>query len=390
MGWGCVPDPMLANGRRLARTLRLALLAAAALTCLLPATNAHAATAKSSKSTRTAASRKAAPRRAARKPAVARATTAGAANATRVAAGRAGRSPVTTSTAARRRARARALAAARAREARDLATPRLRVDDTGREVPAPRAAAAIIYDPITNEVLFEEHSLEQRSIASITKVMTALVVFESLTDPSEVVKVERSDVLRASTTYLRAGYQVSVEQLLHLLLIGSDNAAARVLARVSPYGAEGFVARMNEKARELGLTNTHYDDPSGLLSGNVSTAFEMARLIAYAAADERIGSVMRKSEYDFTPGKRAVHVNSTNRLVRTGELEVLGGKTGFISSSGYCLATLMRLPQTGRQVAVVVLGARSNAARFAETRHLVNWLNSTAVVATAAGAQGQQ
>ncbi len=292
------------------------------------------------------------------------------------------------SSAARRRAIARSRAAARAREARELATPRFKLDDSGREVPAPRAAAAIIYDPETNEVLFEEHALEPRSIASITKVMTALVFLESLTDPSAVVKVERADVARASTTYLRNGYTVTVDELLHLLLIGSDNAAARVLARVSPYGTDGFVARMNEKARELGLQQTRYEDPSGLLSGNVSTAYEMARLISYAVADERVGSVMRKAEFNFVPGKRNVHVNSTNRFVRSGELEVIGGKTGFISSSGYCLATMIRLPQTGRQVALVVLGARSNAARFAETRHLFNWLNGSTLAA--AGPDGAQ
>jgi D-alanyl-D-alanine endopeptidase (penicillin-binding protein 7) len=292
------------------------------------------------------------------------------------------------SSAARRRAIARSRAEARAREARELATPRFKLDDAGREVPAPRAAAAIIYDPETNEVLFEEHALEPRSIASITKVMTALVFLESLTDPSAVVKVERADVARASTTYLRNGYTVTVDELLHLLLIGSDNAAARVLARVSPYGTDGFVARMNEKARELGLQQTRYEDPSGLLSGNVSTAYEMARLISYAVADERVGSVMRKAEFNFVPGKRNVHVNSTNRFVRSGELEVIGGKTGFISSSGYCLATMIRLPQTGRQVALVVLGARSNAARFAETRHLFNWLNGSTLAA--AGPDGAQ
>ncbi len=279
---------------------------------------------------------------------------------------------------------ARAKATARAREARELALPRFKVDGTGREVPSPRAAAAIIYDPETNEVLFEENAQDLRSIASITKVMTALVFLESLSDPSRPVVVERADVTRASTTYLRAGYTVSVDQLLHLLLIGSDNAAARVLARVSPHGSEGFVARMNEKARELGLLQTHYDDPSGLLSGNVSSAFDQARLIAYAAADDRIGGLMRKSEFAFTTAKR--NVSSTNRLVRQGEIDVLGGKTGFISSSGYCLATLIRVPQTGRQLAMVVLGARSNAARFSETKHLYNWVNSHTLSAAGADA----
>lgn len=298
----------------------------------------------------------------------------------------------TTSSAARRRAVARSRAAARAREARELSTPRFKLDDSGQEIPAPRAAASIIYDPETNEVLFEENAQELRSIASITKVMTALVFLESLPDLTQTAKVVRADVAQASTTYLRIGYTVTTDQLLHLLLIGSDNAAARVLARVSSYGTEGFVARMNEKARELGLEQTHYEDTSGLMSANVSSAFDMARLIAYAAADERIGGMMRMSEYALTPGKGTVHVKSTNRLVRTGELDVLGGKTGFIRSSGYCLATLVRLPQTGRQVAVVVLGAKSNAGRFAETKHLFNWLSGhmTATTLTASGQQGQQ
>ena len=361
--------------------------AAALLACVwaLPAAAATGAQAKRPAAT---ARKKTTAKPAARKPVRKTATKAAAKTAPKTAAGRKVAAKTTTSSAARRRAVARARAAARAREARELATPRFKLDESGREVPAPRAAAAIIYDPETNEVLFEERGLELRSIASITKVMTALVALEAFAEPAEVVTVVRADVARASTTYLRAGYKVSIDQLMHLLLIGSDNAAARVLARVSPYGSEGFVARMNEKARELGLTQTHYEEPSGLLSGNVSSAFDIARLIAYAAADERVGSVMRMAEYDFAPVKRTVHVNSTNRLVRTGEIEVLGGKTGFISSSGYCLATVVRLPQTGRQVAMVVLGARSNAARFAETRHLFNWLNS-ATVATAADGQQQ-
>lgn len=350
----------------------------AAALCCLTALPLEAAQTRASRPARKASTaRKSAPAkvtRTARKATPARATSA-----------------TRTTSAARRRAIARARSAALAREARDLATPRFRLDDAGREVPAPRAAAAIIYDPETNEVLFEDHGLEVRSLASITKVMTSLVALESFTDATQVVKVTRPDVTAASTTHLRNGYEVSIDELMHLLLIGSDNAAARVLARTSPAGSEGFIARMNEKARELGLTQTHFEDPSGLLSGNVSSAFDIARLISYAAADERIGSIMRMAEYNFVPGKRNVHVNSTNRLVRQGELDVLGGKTGFISSSGYCLATLIRLPQSGRQVAMVVLGARSNAARFAETRHLFNWLNaSTAATVTGDALQQQQ
>src|SRR5204862_3403951 len=102
---------------------------------------------------------------------------------------------------------------------------------------------------------------------------------------------------QASTTHLMSNDKVTADDLLHLLLIASDNAAARALARVSPYGSEGFVHRMNEKAAELGLQNTQYADPSGLLSENVSSAYDMARLITHVSGDERITSIMRTPEY---------------------------------------------------------------------------------------------
>jgi len=292
---------------------------------------------------------------------------------------------------ARRTALARARATALARSVRDAQTPRFKIDEFGQEVPDVRAEAAIIYNPTTREVLWSSNAESERSIASITKVMTALVTFESGIDLATPVTAQLSDVSHASTTYLRRGYQVTVDDLLNLLLVGSDNAAARALARVSPYGSDGFVVRMNEKAQELGLTATRYADPSGLLADNVSSAYDMAQLIAYAAADERIGGVMRKASYSTSAGKRQITANSTNQLVKTGDIDVLGGKTGFISSSGYCLASLLRLPQTGQQVAVVVLGAKSNASRFWETRHLFNWLSSRTKALVGTGdAQAQE
>jgi D-alanyl-D-alanine endopeptidase (penicillin-binding protein 7) len=271
---------------------------------------------------------------------------------------------------------AKARAAARARELREVQTPRFRVDEFGREVPDVRAEAAIIYNPVTGEVLWEDHAQDQRSIASITKVMTALVFLESGAALSTPVTVQKSDVSHASTTYLRTGFQLTADELLNLLLVGSDNAAARALARISPFGSEGFIQKMNEKAHALGLDNTRYADPSGLLAENVSSAFDLARLISYASADERVTGIMRKSSYTTHFGNRTISANSTNQLVKTGDIDVLAGKTGFINRSGYCLATLLRLPQSGQQVAVVVLGAKSNASRFWETRHLFNWMST--------------
>jgi len=277
---------------------------------------------------------------------------------------------------ARRVQLARARESARARELREVQTPRFRVDEYGREVPDVRAEAAIIYNPETGEVLWENHSKDQRSMASITKVMTALVFLESNTPLSTMVTVQTADVSHASTTYLRKGYVLPAEDLLNFLLVGSDNAAARALARNSVLGYDAFIQRMNAKAKELGLENTVYADPSGLLAENMSSAYDLARLIAYAAADERIGAIMRKSSFTTHIGKSDITAHSTNQIVRAGDIDVVGGKTGFIGRSGYCLATLLRLPQSGQQVAFVVLGAKTNASRFWETRHLFNWMTT--------------
>jgi D-alanyl-D-alanine endopeptidase (penicillin-binding protein 7) len=281
---------------------------------------------------------------------------------------------------ARADALSKARIAARVKAARETTVPRFKTDATGTVVPDLHAAAAIIYDPQTHQVIWEENSHDQRSIASITKVMTAVVLIESEPDMAQVVSVDRTDTTAASVTHLRPGQQVSVRDLLHLLLISSDNAAARALARVSPWGPAGFVARMNEKAIELGLQNTSYADPSGLDADNVSSAYDMARLIAYASSDERISEIMRKPESTVMLSRRPVTIHSTDQLLSRADMEgnVLGAKTGFIGRSGYCLATLLKMPQVNQPVAVVVLGARSNAARFAEVRNLFTWLTTKA------------
>jgi D-alanyl-D-alanine endopeptidase (penicillin-binding protein 7) len=302
--------------------------------------------------------------------------------------------PASAYSAVRAKSRRNTLAVARAsammREMAADTLPRYKVDASGELVPDLRAAAAIIYDPITNQVLWEENSQNQRSIASITKVMTATVFLENNPDLSQQYTITRGDVFQASTTHLISNDKVTGDDLLHLLLIASDNAAARALARVSPLGSEGFVQRMNEKAAELGLQTTHYADPSGLLSDNVSSAYDMARLITLASQDERISSVMRLSEYTVYTNRRAVTFHSTNHLLGRPDVEVRAGKTGFISKAGYCLATLLQMPQSGQQVAVVVLGARSNAGRFMESRNLFNWVSSKASTLLTAKPETQQ
>jgi serine-type D-Ala-D-Ala endopeptidase (penicillin-binding protein 7) len=281
-----------------------------------------------------------------------------------------------------RLARARAAAAAREQERlraeralREAMTPRYKTDTaTGMLVPDIRAAAAIIFDPVTGQVLWEENAQDKRSIASITKVMTAVVVLENDPDLSRPVLIDRTDVLAASVTFLRAGDRISLDHLLHLTLIASDNGAARALARTSAGGSKAFIQRMNDKATELGLDSTTFADPSGLNPANISSAYDLSRLITFASQDERIAGMMRLATFTVRTQNRSFAIRNTNHLVRGGEVDVLGGKTGFISKAGYCLATLLRLPQSQHQVAVVVLGAGSNNGRFWETRHLFNWL----------------
>jgi D-alanyl-D-alanine endopeptidase (penicillin-binding protein 7) len=281
---------------------------------------------------------------------------------------------------ARKARLARARAAARAREQARLAAvqeamrPRFKTDANGALVPDIRAAAAIIFNPETGQVLWEENAQDKRSIASITKVMTALVFLEDSPDLTREVTVERGDVYAASTTYLRTNDRITLDEVLHLTLIASDNAAARALARVSHGGTASFIERMNEKAIELGLESTTFADPSGLNPANISSAYDLSRLISFASANDTLAPIMRTASYTARTSRRSITIRNTNHLVRGGEVDVLGGKTGFISKAGYCLATLLRLPQSNHQVAVVVLGAGSNNSRFWETRHLFNWL----------------
>ena len=235
-----------------------------------------------------------------------------------------------------------------------------------------RSAAAMIYNPATDEVLWASNALEPRPIASITKVMTALVLLEIQHDLTRDVVLSGRDVSRASTTHVRRRERVTLDDLLHLALVASDNAAARAIARASPGGTSGFVARMNRKAAELGLEHTRFFDPSGLDERNVASPYDVARLIAAAMAEPALARVMAKPSYRFRTDRRRVAVRNTNRLVREGPV-VLGGKTGYIREAGYCLAAIAESPE-GIPLAVVVLGARSNGDRFTEVRRLVAWV----------------
>lgn len=232
------------------------------------------------------------------------------------------------------------------------------------------ARAALIVDAKTGEVLFDKNSGQAMPIASLTKLMTAMVYLETKPDMTRRVMVTREDLAGSGHTRLRAGEVLTMRDLLHLSLLSSDNAATRSLVRNSDLAPEEFLARMNRKAQVMGLSQTRFVEFTGLSEQNISTATEYAQILKRASGDPTIGHISTLPDYAFRSSKKDFHLVNTNRLCRYGVFDVRGGKTGFISQAGYCLATWV---STGsRDVISVVLGAPSNSVRFAETRRLID------------------
>ena len=242
------------------------------------------------------------------------------------------------------------------------------------------ARNAILIDPSTGEVLFAKNSDRSVPIASLTKLMTALVFLEQKPALDTEVEVTPVELKGGGHTQLRRGERVALGDLLHMSLMSSDNVATRVLARESGLSHDEFLARMNRKAVELGLTSSRFVEFTGLDERNVSSASDIARLLHAAANDPLIQEITTTRQYQFATGRRVHAVYNTNRLLY-GRYEVMGGKTGFILEAGYCFATWIRTQ--GRDLIAVVLGAPTNATRFADTVRLLQ--KSTAPAAASTG-----
>jgi len=236
------------------------------------------------------------------------------------------------------------------------------------------ARQAIVIDPKTGEVLFEKNSGATVPIASLTKLMTAIVFLQGDPDLSRSVEVTRAELSGAGRTQLRNREMVKLGDLLHMSLMCSDNCATRVIARESGLSREEFLSRMNRKALELGLSHTRFVEFTGLDERNVSTAADVARLLKAAADHDLVREISTTRSYEFRSKTRAHFIGNTNRLLYS-RYEVLGGKTGFISEAGYCLATWLRTG--GRDMIAVVLGAPTNATRFADVVRLVKKTTSS-------------
>jgi len=230
------------------------------------------------------------------------------------------------------------------------------------------ARNAILLDPLTGEVLFEKNASRSVPIASLSKLMTALVFLEQKPDLDKEVTVNAQELAGAGHTQLRRGEIVPLGELLHMSLMCSDNCATRVIALESGLAPDEFIARMNTKSIELGLTGTRFVEFTGLNEHNVSTAADVARLLHAAANEPLIAEITTTRSYDFHTARRWHTIGNTNRLLY-GRYEVLGGKTGFIREAGYCFATWVRAQ--GRDLIAVVLGAPTNATRFADAVRLI-------------------
>jgi len=236
-----------------------------------------------------------------------------------------------------------------------------------------RAQAAVAVDVENRVILYSKNPTDQRSIASITKLMTILVFLDLTPDLELPIIILPEDRTRGTSNF-PVGNSYRLIDLLHGVLLSSDNRAAMVLVRSTGLSIEEFVRKMNQMADDLGLTESHFADPTGLDEGNVSSALDCARLIEIALQNELITSITQKKEYHCRSllKKRLVHLYNTNRLLSNQSLDVLIGKTGFIRRAGYCLAACVG-DGNGKKIAFVVLGAPSNTTRFQEMYKLIRW-----------------
>jgi D-alanyl-D-alanine endopeptidase (penicillin-binding protein 7) len=243
-----------------------------------------------------------------------------------------------------------------------------------------RSEAAVVLDAKRAEVLFEKNMGKPLPIASITKLMTALVFLETNPDLNDTATIIPADAEGAGWSQLKIKETLTLHDLLHASLISSNNRVTRTLARRCGLSLSEFVARMNQKAKKIGLENTFFCEPTGLDTNNRSTALDCARLLYFAQKDSVIGSILGKATYEFSSlGKRRrMHqIRNTNKLLLnsfTSEFIecVRGGKTGYNGASGWCLGTSVK-GKDGEEIIAVVLGAPSSGTRFKEIKSIMEW-----------------
>jgi D-alanyl-D-alanine endopeptidase (penicillin-binding protein 7) len=258
-------------------------------------------------------------------------------------------------------------------------------------IPELSAQSVLVFDQASGKPLLAKNADMQTPIASITKLMTAMMVVDAEQPLDERITIsgEDRDTIKGTGSRLAVGASYTRGQLLHLALIASDNRAAHALARTTKGGLNRFVANMNRMARALGMKNTVYVEPTGLSSDNRSTAFDLAKLANYAyqnypeireitsTGSYTLGKqrvVLKKKRHPAKVYYRTVAFNNTNRLTRMDEWEIGLSKTGFINEAGHCL--VMQAQVAERDVIIVLLDAMGNNSRARDAARIKEWLES--------------
>ncbi len=237
-----------------------------------------------------------------------------------------------------------------------------------------RSAAALVEDQQTGELLIQKKATAVVPIASITKLMTAMVILDSQGNLEESIIVDTADIdfLRHSHSRLPVGSKITKRDALLIALMASDNRAAHALARTYPGGRQACIASMNEKAKELGLAETYFHDPTGLSSGNVSSARDLARLVSAAYSYHLIREFSTCKAASVDTGRRVLEFRNTNLLVRNSQWQIGLSKTGFIGEAGRCL--VMQAYVAKRPVLIVLLDSQGRLTRVGDANRIKQWL----------------
>jgi D-alanyl-D-alanine endopeptidase (penicillin-binding protein 7) len=243
--------------------------------------------------------------------------------------------------------------------------------------PALRSASALVEDQATGELLLQKNAESALPIASITKLMTAMVVLDAhldLQEPVTILEADR-DVLRHSRSRLPIGTTLTRGDALLLALMASENRAAHALGRTYPQGLAAFVAAMNAKAAALGLGSARFEDPAGLSSGNVASARDLAKIVDAAHHYPEIRTRTTTEEAEI-PGRRGpIPFHNTNRLLQSSRWRIGLSKTGFIDQSGECLVMQAELHE--RPTLIVLLDSTGRGARFGDADRIRQWLEGS-------------
>ena len=239
------------------------------------------------------------------------------------------------------------------------------------------SSVALVVDQRTNEILLGKNDTAVLPIASLTKLMTGLLIAEAQLPMDEWITIEAADVdrLKNSGSRMAVGARMTRAEALHLALMSSENRAAHALGRTYPGGVQAFVRRMNERAAELGMTDTRFVDPTGLSSDNRSSARDLALLAAAAYERPMLRDLSTSPQYELANGRHVLHYRNSNRLVHDDNWSIGLQKTGYIREAGRCL--VMQVSVAGRQLIMVLLDAAGPAARIGDAERLRRWVESS-------------